>query len=726
MHERLIPSLTGNAVPRHRLLLIGFVAAAIVAPLALTAQASPTNPVTDAVGAEIGACDPVDPAHCFLPWPNDFFTVADASTDTGRRLALNPAVMPSNVAGVRVDPTEFNRNDGFSPGNLINVRVDGLDSPEAFRASGLVPITDIGRYADRDQAVVVIDAATGERHPVWAELDVNPADPVDRTLIVRPAQNFLEGHRYVVGLRGLRRADGTPIEAGESFSVFRDGTASDDPALEARRPQMESIFSTLSAAGIGRDSLHLAWDFTVASERNLSERMLGIRDAAFAALGDTDLADGRVEGDAPPHVVTDVRDYAECGDDGCQEGEHADFMRRVEGHVVVPCFTDQPGCPPGSRFRYLPGSDVPVRIPGNTALAPFICNIPRAALTDPVTPSLYGHGLLGSADEVDGRKFGRLGNDHGLALCATDWWGMSTTDIPNALSILTELGRMPTLADRGQQGMLNFLLLGRALIHPEGMSADPAFRVERDGQQVALIDPSELVYDGGSQGGIMGGGLTAIAPDFRRAALGVPAMNYSTLLRRSIDFDTYAVAMYTAYPDELERPFLLSLIQLLWDRAESNGYAHHLTSDTYPNTPSHEVLMQVAYGDHQVTNWASAVMARTLGARLRAPVLDEGRSHEVEPFWGLRHLRQPAYRGDAVISLWDVGPLRTVDGKVKGTPPPPADEVPNTEGVDPHGPDASEGPVGQAQIGAWLNGQGFVDVCGNGPCYLDGWTGPRR
>jgi hypothetical protein len=713
-------------VPRTPRLLLAAVAALLAAPLAVPAQASPTGPVTDAAGQALGACDPIDPAHCFLPWPNDFFTAADSSTGTGRRLALNPAVMPRNVAGVPIDPTEFNRNDGFSPGNLVTVRVDGLDTPEAFRASGLVPITDIARYAEKDQPVVVLDAATGERHPVWAELDVNPADPADRTLIVRPAVNFLEGHRYVVGLRNLRRGDGTAIAAGDAFAVFRDRTPSSNAAVEARRPQMESILSTLASAGVARDSLYLAWDFTVASERNLSERMLGIRDAAFAELGDADLADGVVTGSAPRHVITKVTEFAECGDDGCQSGEHPNFLRRVEGQLVVPCFLDQPGCPPGSRFRYLPGSDVPVRVPGSTALAPFICNLPRAALAEPALPSLYGHGLLGSATEVNGGKFGSLGNAHGIALCATDWWGMSSADIPNALSILTELGRMPTLTDRGQQGMLNFLLLGRALVHPQGLSADRAFRVQRDGQDVPLIDTRELVYDGGSQGGIMGGGLTAVAPDFRRAALGVPAMNYSTLLRRSIDFDTYAVVMYTAYPDELERPFLLSLVQLLWDRAESNGYAHHMTADTYPNTPSHEVLMQVAYGDHQVTNWASAVMARTIGARLRAPVLDKGRSNEVEPFWGLKHLRQPTYRGEAVMSLWDVGPLRTVDGRVKGTPPPPAEEVPNTEGVDPHGPDASEGPVGQAQIGAWLNGRGFVDVCGNAPCYLDGWTGPQR
>ena len=43
----------------------------------------------------------------------------------------------------------------------------------------------------------------------------------------------------------------------------------------------------------------------------------------------------------------------------------------------------------------------------------------------------------------------------------------------------------------------------------------------------------------------MGGSLTALAPDFNRAVLGVPGMNYSTLLRRSVDFDQYAQSCST-------------------------------------------------------------------------------------------------------------------------------------------------------------------------------------
>ena len=76
-----------------------------------------------------------------------------------------------------------------------------------------------------------------------------------------------------------------------------------------------------------------------------------------------------------------------------------------------------------------------------------------------------------------------------------------------------------TVADRMQQGFLNMLFLGRAMIHPAGLSAHAAF--QKNGQSV--LDTTRLFYDGNSQGGIMGGGLTAVAPDYDRAALGCRA-----------------------------------------------------------------------------------------------------------------------------------------------------------------------------------------------------------
>ena len=699
-------------------------------------------------GSPTARCDPIDPSHCLHPWPNDLFT-EPAATPTGRRVALDPLAMPRSRQGVPILPEPFNRSDGFSPGNLIVTKVPGLETPAAFDQTDPVDIRHLSEYDDPDQPVVVINADTGDRHLIWAELDANPENPDDVNLIIRPAVNFDEEGHYIVAMRNLKDADGNPIDAQEPFRVYRDNLPSSDPEVEDRRAHMEEIFDALAAADqpIARDDLYLAWDFTVASEQNLTERALHLRDDAFAELGDTDLADLEVEpgSSAPEFTVESVENFTVAQD--------SRIARRVEGTFTVPCYLNAPDCPTGSRFALPPDSNIPVRIPGNTMETNFVCLIPRVAADglDPpaARPWLYGHGLLGSAGAVASSPQTRMMNEHNFVYCATDWVGFATQDAPNILLTLQDLNNFPSFVDRTQQGFLNFLYLGRLMIHPDGFASNPAFQTGLPLEPV--LDPARLFYVGNSQGGILGGALAALAPDHEHAVLGVPGMNYSTLLRRSSDFHPYAegeftdvvcgelpgvfeeicnsapgdtpLGLYDNYPNELERPLILSLIQMQWDRAEANGYAHHMTDDPYPNTPPHEVILDMAYGDHQVTNWATEVEARTIGARIRQPALYPGRSNSVQPYFGIPAIESYPFAGSALI-VADVGPLRQEGTRTKGTNPPPPDEVPNREGVDPHGPDQSETIYGRNVITEFLRIGGVViDGCAGRPCYIDGYTG---
>src|SRR5262249_8744165 len=68
-------------------------------------------------------CDPIDPSLCLLPWPNNYFTRPDRSTPTGLRLDISPLATPTNAAGTPIDPTDWNRLDGFSPGSQIVTHV---------------------------------------------------------------------------------------------------------------------------------------------------------------------------------------------------------------------------------------------------------------------------------------------------------------------------------------------------------------------------------------------------------------------------------------------------------------------------------------------------------------------------------------------------------------------------------------------------------------------------
>ena len=108
----------------------------------------------------------------------------------------------------------------------------------------------------------------------------------------------------------------------------------------------------------------------------------------------------------------------------------------------------------------------------------------------------------------------------------------------------------------------------------------------------------------------------------------------------------------------------------------------------------------------------------------RAAVRGPGRSEEVSPSYGIDVVPGWPYDG-SLFEVWDIGPLHTEGGQTRGTPPPPQENVPNREGVDPHGPDASEQITGRLQISEFLKPDGvLIDVCGPHPCYLAGWTGP--
>ena len=106
----------------------------------------------------------------------------------------------------------------------------------------------------------------------------------------------------------------------------------------------------------------------------------------------------------------------------------------------------------------------------------------------------------------------------------------------------------------------------------------------------------------------------------------MPGLRFSLLLTRSSQFPTFGSILYSKYTDPVEQSLVNSMIQLLWDRGEANGYACHMTRNPLPNTPAKTVLLHEAFGDHQVTNVATETEARIIGARLRTPTLDPGRS----------------------------------------------------------------------------------------------------
>jgi hypothetical protein len=101
---------------------------------------------------------------------------------------------------------------------------------------------------------------------------------------MRPGKSLTPAHRYIVAVRNLVDRVGYPVLAEPAFAALRDDQPSDIPAINARRPAMEDVFSRLVALGVAREELVLAFDFVVQSDQGLTGQMLSMRDQAFAWL----------------------------------------------------------------------------------------------------------------------------------------------------------------------------------------------------------------------------------------------------------------------------------------------------------------------------------------------------------------------------------------------------------------------------------------------------------
>jgi hypothetical protein len=612
-----------------------------------TTAPRPTATLDSASAAQLSAqvaaapdCDPLDASSCLLPFPSDHFTVSDRSTATRRRIDFPKGLLPS-VDGTTLDPTEWNRNDGFSPGTPILVKATGVD----LAASNLPTLSDIGASLRSSSGSVLVDMDTGKRLAHWAELDAGATSDDQRLLILHPAAALPEGHRIAVGLVGLRRADGTPLQPSLAFRTYRDRLGTSIGAIESRRPEMEQVLSALGGAGVSRSTLWLGWDFTVASERDLTERLVAMRDDAFRRVGA-----------AGPAFTVDqvITDPAQL---------HPGIARLVRGTFAIPSYLTGTGAP-GSSLHYGPDHTVPTYA-GYDYHAPYSCQVPQSAVTGApgnARAVVYGHGLLGSHDEGETSHVAKVASTDDLVYCATDWLGMSENDLGNAAQSLMNITHFSTVADRSQQGILDTAMLARLMIGTKGLGTNAAFQ---NAQGRSVIATGQAYFDGNSMGAIMGGAATAIAPDWTKAVLGVASMDYSLLLDRSTDFEQYLPVLQHAYPSRIDQEIIYGVIQMLWDRGETDGYAEQLGSSPLPGSKKKQVVLHLALGDHQVTNAAGEYEARTIGARLREPALAAGRNPEAKPY-GLPAIPSYPWNGNAVI-YFDSGTL-----------PPPLVNVPPT------------------------------------------------
>ena len=557
---------------------------AMCAALACSSEASSPeagNPTVD-VGPD---CDPIVPSHCGLPLPSSRWLIDDPSTPTRKRVAFGPTTLPAWSAGHPIDAAAFADLDGFSPGMPILTHLPGATT------LGLVGQDEIERSLTDQSPTVLLDVESGTRIAHWAELDESmPNDDENRVLILRPAVRLASGKRFIAAIRSMVDASGAALLPSHAFASLRDHRP--DPAIEARRSTFDDIFAHLATAGVKVADLQLAWDWTTASRETTTRRLLAMRDDALSKAGAA----------GPPYTITKV-----------EEQPNAHVRRRIWGTMTAPLYLDHPE--PGGRLaigaRGLPEQN-------GTFDVPFVVHVPNSLVSAKLRGPLVmnGHGLLGSLKEGQDGYLAEIADAMGYVAFSTDLLGMAGPD--DSAFLQQTLAADPTafrsMVDRNHQGLVDELLLMRLM--KGGFAKDP--NVVFDG--AAVIDETQCFYRGDSQGGIFGATYMAISTDVTRGLLGEPGMPYSLLFNRSVDFEGFSFLLHIVYSNPIDVQIVFGLLQMWWDATEPDGYAPSINTQLLPGTPSHEVLLHVAIGDHQVTPLGAHMIARAVGARNVLPV----------------------------------------------------------------------------------------------------------
>lgn len=623
----------------------------------------------DNAGSDIPAqCNPLGGQGCLLPWPSAAYEVADASTATGRRLALPIESMPRNLDDAPIDPVDFNRWDGFSPTGPMLAQF-----PTGVSNTNLPTWKDPEASLAADSPIVLVNADTGERAPFFAEVDQNTRDPLVRNLIIRPLARLATNAHYVVGIRKtVKAADGGELPSPPAFAAAVAGGGYDHTRFDGAR--FTKIFSVLETAGVPKTDLVLAWDFHTASDDFLRRDLTTMRDAAIPAMG---------EGGANLSFTAELQSPV------------TGIYKRYLGTYKSPDFLTD-GEADDSRLRR------------NAALLPemsgmrdanFAAIVPQCVDTMPLPrPTIiFGHGLFGSSEEYLTDNFLLdLARDYCMVVIAGDFIGLTSRQFALAPLAVNDMNRGPGITEKLAQSVVDFISLETIARGPMRTSPEFAFN------GAEIIDPAKTFYVGGSLGGIMGNTFMAYDPNIQKGVLAVPGGVWSMLFERSTAWHLLMGAAMGAYEDPEVYQLNIAFLGMGFEPYDPITTAANVVKDPLPGVPAKNILIWYAIGDSLVTNIATEMIARTMGLDLLGPA--------VKTVWGMAPKDGPL---DSAITVYDEHP----------TPMPSDFNIPPASDNGTHG-GVNRNPSALRQVEQFLLQSGIVQTCGGStPAPCDCATG---
>lgn len=510
-------------------------------------------------------CPGLDPTRCLLPFPSSTFTVADASTETGVRVAIDPAALPTDD-----DPTWLNLADGFSRVSPVATAFSSpLDDATAATALHLFVA-----YAD--------GAPTAREIPLRVEV-ISAPDEGERLLLGYPLEILPANADLVVVVDDtLRYADGSTPAADRPAGLVT-GTVDPETEEEARLAAYHAPTRRLLAdAGIDAANVVRAWDFSTRSADDPGRRLMAMLEVTAE----------------PTVTVTDVTTY--------DTDDVAVVVRGTLDHL--------PDFRSGRQETLALGDDLLPVVTGERS-APFRIVVPSG--TGDYRVTMYGHGTGG---DVGDSAFDADLAARGLAKVGIEFLGWNGEDL---ITMITYMRRFVDGSARSTGALLQTMSDAHQILLAldgslgEALAAD-TFTV--DGVAVANPaagrhpDTAEPLWVGGSLGGTNGAIMVAAFPEIRYGVVNVPCGAWSHIIADATLYKLLVEQILNAwYPETLDARLAIAISQNAWDDVDGAAW----------EDPDGVLLMQESIGDPVVPNRGTTMLALSRNATLIGPAIDD-------------------------------------------------------------------------------------------------------
>jgi len=513
-------------------------------------------------------CNPVNRQTCGLPFPSDYWSVPDAASPTGQRLSVGNDILRTEVLD------QLPAADGFTPAQIFNGD-SGFSAASAvvFEFDGSISAATV--FPQGDQRIKAWNLSRGEpvairaQRSAYAESDKVSAPST--VIEVFPLDRWQYGDRILVAV-----TNGVHV-AGDSASVAslcQTHAPGSDEALYC-----SELSSALLSVGEQPDDIRTATLFTVRDREEVLGPVRQLVDTTWQR----------------PHPVRNLKTtYDYLG---------GNIIARVTGELRLDSYRTNDGTGPVD-FTAAP----------TERWTTFRLTLPKAARQGQVPVALYAHGL-GINKESDLLVTG-MNADLGIATFSIDFPNHGDRAEADGGGVFANLDidRLGTQVGMMTQDTLDFASAHKALrsaLADIDVVGQPSWTRWcwscADG--VADIDPTRMMMQGTSLGGVLGSTYASLGHDIDAVLFHVTGVGVTSILSDSVLWESAFSNLEPPAATGAEALLLRGAIQQSLDFGDGINFIDLMRNADVPRPPRPLMIITGRF-DSIVTNDSSIAAAR--------------------------------------------------------------------------------------------------------------------